>query len=69
MHLKNGGLITVADENGDLLQELKTDMCWIKKIMSNHLKHHWAITLAAFAAGFTGFATALVVILKELGGQ
>ncbi len=58
----------MADKDNEILQELKTDMCWVKKILGNHLKHHWAITLAALAAGITGFATAILVILKELGG-
>ncbi len=34
----------------DILIELRKDMQWIKKILGNHLKHHWAIHLATFTA-------------------
>lgn len=30
-------------DDHDLLMELKADICWIKKMCSNHLKHHWLL--------------------------
>lgn len=29
----------------DLLVKLGVDMCWVKKTLANHLKHHWMVQL------------------------
>lgn len=34
----------------DLLIQLCTDVCWLKKVMGNHIKHHWMLTVALAAA-------------------
>lgn len=34
----------------DLLLQLCTDVKWLKHIMSNHIKHHWMLTVALAAA-------------------
>lgn len=44
----------------DLLLTLCRDSCWIKKTLSNHLKHHFLITITALGAFFT-LLTVLVV--------
>lgn len=44
----------------DILLQLYNDVNWIKKLMSNHLRHHWAITLAAIGAAISALL-ALVV--------
>ena len=38
---------------------LKLDTC-----MSNHLKHHWAVTIAALGAGFSGIVAAILALLR-----
>jgi len=34
----------------DILIHLQTDICWIKKVLNNHLRHHWAVELLMLAA-------------------
>ena len=47
----------------DLLLGLVKDSCWTIKILSNHLKHHWLITLAACAAAMSAFATIIILLV------
>lgn len=52
-------------DHGDVsvdLAEIKTDLCWIKKNLSNHLRHHWAVQLALLTF-VGGLIVALVVSL------
>lgn len=35
-----------STERDKLLTELLTDMKWVRDSLSNHLKHHWTLTLA-----------------------
>ena len=35
----------MAKTDHDILLALEADMRWLKKIMSNHLRHHWMITI------------------------
>lgn len=42
----------------DLLITLVRDMCWIRKVLGNHLKHHWATELALLTM-IGGLITAL----------
>jgi len=48
----------------DILLELKTDVCWIKKIVGNHLRHHWMVTLAALAAALSSIGTLIIFLIK-----
>lgn len=34
------------DERDKLLTKIDTDVCWIKKILSNHLSHHKKLEFA-----------------------
>jgi hypothetical protein len=44
----------------DILIELSRDVCWLKKAISNHLKHHWAVELALLGAVITLIVTLIV---------
>ena len=44
----------------DILIELYNDVGWIKKLMGNHLKHHWAITLAATGAAISALIALII---------
>ena len=46
----------------ELLVLNHTDICWVKKLLNNHLRHHWIITVAALTAAF-GFASAFLIVL------
>jgi len=37
-------------EDHDLLMSVVNDICWIKKVMGNHLKHHWALEIGIVLA-------------------
>lgn len=51
-------------DDHDLLIKLGEDICWIKKILSNHLKHHWAITLGACTAAIGGVVTVIILLVR-----
>ena len=51
----------------DLLTKLSVDMDWLVKIVGNHLKHHWIITVTAFSAALSAI-TALILIIVKLKG-
>jgi len=34
----------------EILVKHDADLCWLRKSMSNHIQHHWAITLACMTA-------------------
>ena len=44
------------------LAEIKTDLGWIKKNLSNHLRHHWAVQIALLTF-VGGLIIALLVVL------
>lgn len=46
-----------------LLAEIKTDVCWIKKIMGNHLKHHWVVTLAVITCSLCTIGSVIVAVI------
>ena len=50
----------------DILLQLYSDVCWVKKILGNHLKHHWLITLAAIGTAMTAGGALLVKFLMEM---
>jgi len=35
------------------LAAIKTDIAWIKKTLSNHLRHHWALEIGLLTALIT----------------
>jgi len=48
----------------EILIALTNDMIWVKKILSNHLRHHWALTLSL--TGITvGTIVSLVIALAK----
>lgn len=51
-------------DDHDILIELKRDVCWMRKTLENHLKHHWLITLGACTAAMMAFATLIVFLIK-----
>jgi hypothetical protein len=55
----------VEDNNVYTLAELKTDMCWVKKTLSNHLAHHskWMFLLVA---AVISLASALLVAMVKM---
>lgn len=69
------GMMRTREEYGDLpdhdlLIELNVKMDWMEKQFSNHLHHHWMITLAALSAALTGaigFVTSLLMLLIKTG--
>ena len=54
----------IENTDHDILIALKNDMGWLKTQISNHLKHHFAMTLAAFGSALTAIIALVVVILK-----
>ncbi len=51
-------------EMAEKIGRIETDVCWLKKAMSNHLKHHFMITLAAITTT-VGAITAIILILVK----
>jgi hypothetical protein len=43
-----------------LATENKSDVGWAIKILGNHLKHHWAITLAATGAAISALIALII---------
>ena len=51
----------MADETDhDILIKLQADICWIRKQLSNHLKHHWMLTLSLAGIVLAGVVTIIV---------
>lgn len=46
------------------LAKIKTDLCWVKKNLANHLKHHWMVQLVLLTF-IGGLITALVIALVQ----
>ena len=53
------------EDDRERLAELKTDICWIKKMLGNHLRHHWAVTLALLGITLSSVLTLLVFMLTK----
>ena len=49
----------------DLLISLSNDMTWIKKMFSNHLAHHWVITICVAGSLLTAVGTLLLYIITS----
>jgi len=50
----------------DLLIAVNIKQDALMKQFSNHLNHHWMITIAALSAGFMGLASFIVCIIMLL---
>jgi len=50
-------------ERDELLTELKVDICWIKKILGNHLKHHQTFTVTLLAIALTSVISLIIALL------
>lgn len=48
----------------DLLIKIDRDVRWLMKITDNHLKHHWALTLAAFGSTVTLIIGLVIIFLR-----
>jgi len=46
------------------IAEIRTDVQWLKTGFGNHLRHHWAVTLACLTIALGSIATALITLLK-----
>jgi len=54
----------------DLLISSNVKLDLLDKQFSNHLQHHWAITIAALSAAFMGlssFAVSMILLLVKTG--
>ena len=54
----------------DLIIEMNVKQDLMGKQFSNHLKHHWAITITALGAalsGLLGFASSMIILLLRFG--
>ena len=56
----------------DLLVCVYRDLCWVKKILSNHLKHHetadkrsWTIAIAIGVAALSAIGSLVLFILER----
>ena len=54
-----------VEENRERLIALQQDICWMKKIMSNHLAHHWCITVGVAGALLTAVGTLVMYIIAR----
>lgn len=52
------------DNDHDLLIMVARDICWLKKEIGNHLKHHFAINIAVVTALLATAGALLVVVLR-----
>jgi len=50
----------------DLLIGLAKDMCWLKQMMTNHFRHHWAITVVCVGALLTGIGSFVCWLLSRV---
>ena len=49
----------------ELLTQIATDVCWLKKAMANHLAHHWAITVSLVGITAASVLSLLVALLSK----
>jgi len=64
---RNGsiGRTPVNDSERDqLLARLDERTCHLMRVMSNHLSHHWAVTVLAIGAIITAISTAILVLVR-----
>ena len=65
--LKEQGDYTMIENDHDLLIKIDTCLKVLQKQFSNHLAHHWAITISLLGIAATTTVTLLIFILKNLG--
>ena len=51
-------------ENEQLVQ-LQTDVSWIKKVLENHLHHHFMAAIAAWGVALSALVTLAIALLKQ----
>ena len=49
----------------DLLITMSTDICWLKTVVGNHLKHHWAISICALGATLSAITAVVILLLQR----
>lgn len=55
-----------TESDHDILIEVRTIVTLLSSHFNNHLKHHWAVTIAALSAavmGLVSFITGLIMFL------
>ena len=52
-------------DDHDILIELQRDICWIKKMVENHLKHHFMITLCSLGTALTVIGGIVLLLIKR----
>ena len=57
--------MALEDDERDLLIAMQQDICWLKKIMSNHLAHHWCITVSVAGALLAAVGTLVMYIIAR----
>jgi len=40
----------MTKKENEQIAKLQVDVCWIKKTLGNHLRHHWYVTMALLVA-------------------
>ncbi len=56
--------MTTKKENEQLVQ-LQTDVSWVKKVLENHLHHHFYATIAAWTVTLSALVTLVIALLKR----
>ncbi len=53
-------------DRDELLTELKTDMRWVKKGLTNHIATHSKLNLMAWGTAMTALVAVILMIIKSL---
>jgi len=53
-------------EHHQQLACVQQDICWLKKIMGNHLTHHWIITVSVAASMLSAIGVLVMYIITVL---
>jgi len=56
-----------AKTDHDILIRLKEDTKWIKEMLGNHLKHHWAFAFVLLSALLGSLVTIITLVVKGAG--
>lgn len=60
--------VTVEDMVTDVRMsqiKMQSDICWLKKIMSNHLAHHWYVTVSVAISLLTAIGVLVMYIIAR----
>jgi len=52
-------------KENEQIAQLQTDMNWVKKVLANHLQHHFLMSLAAWG---TALSALIALIIKLISG-